>query len=77
MPLLYESGGESRFDKVVVVTAPSKLRRARSEMATDEREQRLLPDKEKAERADYAYANVGSLEDLDAFVGSVMADLAP
>jgi dephospho-CoA kinase len=77
VPLLYESGAESRFDKVVVVTAPAKLRRARSVMATDEREQRLLPDKDKMARADYAYTNVGSLEELDAFVGSVMAELAP
>jgi dephospho-CoA kinase len=77
VPLLYESGAESRFDKVVVVTAPSKLRRARSVMATDQREQRLLPDKEKMARADFAYANVGSLDELDAFVASVMAELAP
>ncbi len=76
MPLLYESGGEARFDKVVVVTAPAKLRRARSAMATDEREQRLLPDKEKIARADFAYSNTGSLEELDAFVGSVMSELA-
>jgi dephospho-CoA kinase len=75
VPLLYESGGESRFDKVVVVTAPRQLRRARSVVATDEREARLIPDREKAARADYAYANRGSLEDLDAFVGSVMHDL--
>ncbi|HWB22535.1 MAG TPA: dephospho-CoA kinase [Gaiellaceae bacterium] len=77
VPLLYDSGGDARFDKVVVVTAPSKLRRSRSAMATDEREQRLLPDKEKIERADYAYANVGSLDELDAFVASVMSELAP
>ncbi len=77
VPLLYESGGAARFDKVVVVTAPPKLRRSRSAMATDEREQRLLPDKEKIARADYAYANTGTIEELDAFVASVMAELAP
>ena len=76
VPLLYESGGEVRFDKVVVVTAPTKLRRARSVVATGEREQRLIPDKEKVARADYSYANTGSLEELDAFVASVMAELA-
>ena len=27
VPLLYESGGDARFDKVVVITAPTKLRR--------------------------------------------------
>jgi dephospho-CoA kinase len=75
VPLLYETGGEARFDKVVVITAPSKLRRARSEVSFAEREPRLLPDSEKVARADFAYANTGSLEELDAFVGSVMATL--
>jgi dephospho-CoA kinase len=75
VPLLYESGSESRFDKVVVVTAPSKLRHARSDVAVTEREVRLIDDREKVERADYVYKNIGSLEELDAFVGSVMHDL--
>jgi dephospho-CoA kinase len=75
VPLLYESGSESRFDKVVVVTAPTKVRRARSQVAVNEREGRLLDDREKVGRADYVYKNTGSLEELDAFVGSVMHDL--
>jgi len=75
VPLLYESGAESRFDKVVVITAPRKLRQARSIVATDEREARLIDDREKAKRADYAYTNTGSFDELDAFVGSVMHDL--
>ena len=75
VPLLYESGAETRFDKVVVVTAPRKLRQARSIVATEEREARLIDDREKVERADYAYTNTGSLDELDAFVGSVMHDL--
>ena len=75
VPLLYESGSETRFDKVVLITAPSKLRQARSLVATEDRERRLIDDREKAKRADYAFANTGSLEELDAFVGSVMHDL--
>lgn len=75
VPLLYESGGEARFDKVVVITAPTKLRRARSEMATEEREARLIDDRDKVQRADYSYKNIGTPEELDAFVGSVMHDL--
>ena len=75
VPLLYETGGDARFDKVVVVTAPSKLRRARSEVATEDRESRLLPDAEKARRADFVYKNIGSIEELDAFVASVMQSL--
>ena len=77
VPLLYESGGEARFDKVVAITAPQKLRQARSAVAVDRRESRLLPDSEKVKRADYAYVNTGSLEELDGFVQSVMHDLAP
>jgi dephospho-CoA kinase len=75
VPLLYESGGDARFDKVVVITAPEKLRRARSDVALDGRESRFLPDSEKVKRADYTFRNLGSLEELDAFVTSVMADL--
>ena len=76
VPLLYEVGSETQFDKVVVVTAPTKLRQARSSSAVDQRESRLLPDREKAKRADYVYSNVGTLEELDDFVGSVMHDLS-
>jgi dephospho-CoA kinase len=77
VPLLYETGGDERFDKVVVITAPSKLRRARSEVATDDRESRLLDDREKVARADYSYKNIGTIEELDAFVSTVMRDLVP
>jgi len=75
VPLLYESGAEARFDKVVVITAPAKLRQARSVVATEDREKRLLDDREKGKRADYTYTNTGSLEELDGFVASVMHDL--
>lgn len=77
VPLLYESGGDARFDKVVAITAPQQLRQARSSVPVDGREARLLPDGEKVKRADYAYVNTGSLEELDSFVQSVMHDLAP
>jgi dephospho-CoA kinase len=77
VPLLYEAGSESQFDKVVVVTAPRRLRQARSLAAVDGREQRLKDDREKVALADYSYVNTGTLEELDAFVASVMADLAP
>jgi dephospho-CoA kinase len=76
VPLLYETGGDARFDKVVVITAPSKLRKARSVVATDDREARLIPDAEKVQRADFSFKNTGSLEELDAFVKSVMAELS-
>ena len=75
VPLLYEAGGESRFDKVVVITAPAKLREQRRRVRRDGREERLMPDAEKVKRADYSYVNTGSLEELDAWVASVLADL--
>jgi dephospho-CoA kinase len=76
IPLLYETGSEKRFDVVVVITAPAELRKARSQRAaTDARAERLIPDEEKVERADFAYVNDGTLEDLDAFVGRVLQHL--
>ena len=76
VPLLYESGGESRFDAVVVVTAPRQLREARTHVTLDDRGSRLLPDREKAKRADYVFVNTGSLEELDAWVAGVVGELA-
>ena len=75
VPLLYEVGGQERFDAVVVVTAPPEIRAARTQVPSELREPRLLPDEEKAGKADYVYVNDGSLEELDAFVAGVMDDL--
>jgi dephospho-CoA kinase len=75
VPLLYEVGGETRFDKVLVITAPTQLREARRRVPRDDRDARLLPDREKVERADYHYVNTGTFEDLDAWVAGVMAEL--
>ena len=76
VPLLYEVGADTRFDKVVVITAPAKLREARRGGRTDDRESRLIPDREKVKRADFAYVNTGTPEELDAWVGEVMATLS-
>jgi dephospho-CoA kinase len=75
VPLLYEVGAETRFDKVVVITAPTKLREARRGGRTDDREARLVPDREKAKRADFTYVNTGTPDELDAWVAGVMATL--
>jgi len=75
VPLLYEAGAETRFDKIVVVTAPSKLREARTRVRRDDRESRLIPDREKVKRADFVYVNTGTLDDLDAWVAGVLATL--
>ena len=74
IPLLYETGGESRFDKVVVVTAPAEVRAERRGDVAD-REARLVPEEEKVRRADFAYVNDGTLEELDAFVAGVLEEL--
>ena len=76
VPLLYEVGGETRFDKVVVVTAPAKLREARRGGRKDDRESRLMPDREKAKRAEFVYVNTGTPDELDAWVADVMASLS-
>ena len=75
VPLIYEVGGESRFDKVVVITAPEQLREARANVSLKGRTDRLLPDREKVKRADFSYVNTGSLEELDAFVADVVEQL--
>jgi dephospho-CoA kinase len=75
IPLLFETGGEGRFDAVVVITAPEDVRAARTPQARDTRNQRLIPDEEKVARADFAYVNDGTLDDLDAFVGRVLERL--
>ena len=74
IPLLYETGGEKRFDRVVVVTAPPEVREARRGAVAD-REDRLVPEEEKVRRADFSYVNDGSLEELDAFVAGVLEEL--
>jgi dephospho-CoA kinase len=76
VPLLYETGGEARFDAVVAVTASTEARVGRRIMPdAGLREQRLIPDDEKLHRADFAYVNDGTLEELDEFVAGVMKTL--
>jgi dephospho-CoA kinase len=76
VPLLYETGGDARFDAVVVITAPENVRASRTDVANAaDRQERLLPDEEKLRRADFAYVNDGSLEELDAFVRDVVQRL--
>jgi dephospho-CoA kinase len=75
VPLLYEVGAETRFDRVVVITAPEQLREQRRRVPRDRRDDRLLPEREKVARADYHYVNTGTFEDLDRFVVGVLEEL--
>jgi dephospho-CoA kinase len=76
VPLLYEVGGEERFDAVVAITAPEDVRRERSGVSSPEqRETRLIADDEKAGRADFSYVNDGTRQQLDDFVAETMRAL--
>jgi dephospho-CoA kinase len=75
IPLLYETGGETSFEAVVVITAPEEVRIRRSGSLVEQRSDRLIPDDEKVRRADFAYVNDGSLEELDRFVAGVLEEL--
>jgi dephospho-CoA kinase len=74
IPLLYETGGDRRFDAVVVITASPEQREARRGLFP-EREARLIPDEEKRRQADFSFVNDGSLDALDAFVAGVVEKL--
>jgi dephospho-CoA kinase len=76
VPLLYEVGGDSRFDAVVAITAAPEVRVSRQVRPMQDRERRLIPDEEKLARADFAYVNDGSLEELDRFVAGVVEELS-
>jgi dephospho-CoA kinase len=76
VPLLYEVGGDTRFDAVVVISAAPDVRISRQVRPMQDRERRLIPDEEKRSRADFAYINDGSLEELDEFVAGVVEKLS-
>lgn len=78
VPLLFEANLQDRYDAVVTITAPLALRIQRARSRDDgkrhstARAAAQMPDAEKAARADFAYENTGSLDDLDAFAGEVL-----
>ena len=82
IPLLFETGGEAVFDKVIVVSAPPDVQRervmARPGMTRDKFDlitDRQLPDAIKRERADFVVETGGSLEDTEVQVGRILACL--
>jgi dephospho-CoA kinase len=82
IPLLFETGGEKDFDKVVVVSAPAALQRARvlerpgmTEQKLDSILERQLPDAEKRARADFVIDTSGDLSTTEAQVRDIIACL--
>ena len=70
IPLLFEGGGEERFDLTIAVTSPEERRRAwAEERGTEEEQRRAIEDRqfsqeEKARRADVVVENDGDLDKL-------------
>jgi dephospho-CoA kinase len=82
IPLLFETGGESEFDKVVVLSAPGEIQRARvlrrpgmTPSAFDAILARQMPDEEKRKRADFVIDTSGDLSTTEAQVRDILACL--
>jgi dephospho-CoA kinase len=82
IPLLYETGAEKWLDRVVVVTAPAEVQRARVLGRPGMTEESLsailakqLPDGEKRARADYVIDAGRGLEPVRRQVAGIVAEL--
>ena len=82
IPLLFETGGETEFDKIVVVSAPAEVQRSRvigrQGMTAAKLEsilERQMPDDEKRRRADFVIETGGDLSTTEAQVRNIVACL--
>jgi len=82
IPLLFETGGEKDFDKVIVVSAPREMQRQRvlgrkgmSPAKLDAIIERQVPDAEKRRRADWVIDTSGPLDETEAQVAAIIACL--
>lgn len=84
VPLLFETGGDQRVDKVAVVSAPADVQRARVLARPGMMVQRFeailarqLPDADKRARADFVIDTAKSLDETRAAVRRVIACMTP
>ena len=79
VPLLFEAGMESVFDKTIAVVADEQVRAGRAAERGHElvaaRSERQLSQDEKAQRADFVVRNDGDLGDLEAKLSDVLERL--
>jgi dephospho-CoA kinase len=82
VPLLFETGGEARVDKVLVATAPASVQRARvlarPDMTAEKLEAilaRQVPDAEKRRRADFVLDTSDGLDAARTEVARIVAVL--
>ena len=82
IPLLFETGGEKEFDKVIVVSAPADVQRSRvlrrpgmTEQKLDAILERQMPDEEKRARADFVIDTSADLSTTEAQVRDILACL--
>lgn len=83
VPLLFEAGGWRQVDRIVVVSAPADVQRARvlarpgmTEARFESILARQLPDPEKRARADFVIPTGGTFEETRVAVRAVIACLA-
>ena len=82
IPLLFETGGEKEFDKVVVVSAPADIQRSRvlermgmTAAKLDSILARQMPDEDKRRRADFVIDTGTDLSTTEAQVADILACL--